>query len=147
MHMHRRALAFLAASCALPAFAQQGAMGRWTTIDDATGKPKSVVEVAPAADGSVSARVVRILDTSNGANPLCVKCSGANKDRPIAGMTIAWGMRQRGDTLRDGSILDPENGKVYSVRMTLVDGGRRLQVRGFLGISLLGRTQVWRREE
>lgn len=126
--------------------AQDAALGRWVTIDDASGRQKSVVEVFDAGNGSYGARVVRLLDTSRGPNPLCDKCSGSRRNQPILGMVIAWDLRRDGEGLTGGRILDPENGKTYSVRMTPVEGGRRLQVRGFLGIALLGRTQVWRRE-
>jgi len=81
-----------------------------------------------------------------GAAPLCDQGRGARRSQPILGMTIAWGLRRKGEAWEGGRILDPENGKEYSVRMTPVAGGRKLEVRGFLGFSLLGRTQVWVRE-
>ena len=62
-------------------------------------------------------------------------------------MTILWGLSQQGDEYQGGEILDPESGKIYRVKMKLIDGGKKLEVRGFIGISLLGRSQIWLREE
>lgn len=138
--------ALLCASLAWPALAVDTPVGRWRSIDDATGQPKAVIEVTQATNGTLQARIVRLIDTSKGAAPLCDKCSGARRNQPILGMTIAWGLRRKGEAWEGGRILDPENGKEYSVRMTPVAGGRKLEVRGFLGFSLLGRTQVWVRE-
>lgn len=120
--------------------------GRWRSIDDASGQPKAVIEIAETGNGTLSAKIVRILDTTDGPNPLCDRCSGARRNQPIQGMTIAWGLRRQGKAWAGGRILDPENGKEYSVRMTPIDGGKKLEVRGFLGVALLGRTQVWLRE-
>lgn len=138
--------ALLFASLAWPALAQDTPVGRWRSIDDATGQPKAVIEVTQATNGTLQARIVRLIDTSKGAAPLCDQCSGTRRNQPILGMTIAWGLRRKGEAWEGGRILDPENGKEYSVRMTPVAGGRKLEVRGFLGFSLLGRTQVWVRE-
>lgn len=139
-------LPLLLAALAWPALAADAPVGRWRSIDDATGQPKAVIEITQAANGTLQARIVRLLDTSKGAAPLCDKCKGARRNQPIVGMTIAWGLRRAGDAWEGGRILDPENGKEYSVRMTPVAGGRKLEVRGFLGLALLGRTQVWVRE-
>ena len=74
-------------------------------------------------------------------------CDGDRKGKPVNGMTILWGLKKDGDSWANGKILDPHNGKVYSAKMKLVEGGRKLEVRGFLGVSLLGRTQVWERQQ
>ena len=87
-----------------------------------------------------------MIDTSDGPNPLCDACSGARRDKPILGMTIAWGLKPQGKAWGGGRILDPENGKEYSVKFTPIAGGKKLEVRGFLGVALLGRTQTWLRE-
>jgi len=128
------------------AFAQNTPLGRWRSIDDATGKPKAVIEIAESENGRLSARIVRILDTKDGPNPLCDKCKGARRNKPMLGMTIAWGLKPENGVWTGGRILDPENGKEYSVKMTPIDGGAKLEVRGFLGLALLGRTQIWQRE-
>ena len=127
-------------------FAQESPVGTWTTIDDETGKPKSVVEIYEARDGSLAGRVDEILQSDRGPNPVCDKCSGANKDKPVKGMVILWGIKQKGNTWEGGKILDPASGKVYSVKVTPTEGGSKLEVRGFMGFSLLGRTQTWVRQ-
>ena len=136
-------------ACLLPlaAHAQQASpAGRWRSIDDATGKPKAVIEIHDAGNGTLSARIVQVLDTKDGPNPLCTACEGTRRNQPIVGMHIAWGLKPQGRSWGGGRILDPENGKEYSVKMTTVAGGRKLEVRGFIGMALLGRTQVWVRE-
>ncbi|GAA4780909.1 DUF2147 domain-containing protein [Lysobacter hankyongensis] len=151
--MRRTVLVWLALLCLLPvsAFAQNtpaqnSPLGRWRSIDDASGKPKAVIEIAETGNGTLSAKIVQILDTKDGPNPLCDDCTGARHNKPILGMTIAWGLKPQGKVWAGGRILDPENGKEYSVKMTPIAGGRKLEVRGFLGVALLGRTQVWLRE-
>lgn len=138
-----RLLALLLLLLPLAAFAQASPVGQWTTIDDKTQKPKSVVEIYQAKDGSLAGRVAEVLQSDRGPNPVCDKCSGDRKDKPVKGMVILWGIKQKGDVWEGGQILDPASGKVYSVKVTPVDGGRKLEVRGFMGFSLLGRTQTW----
>lgn len=139
------ALAALFAIPMLSAHAQQAATGHWTTIDDATGKPKSVVEIYPALDGSFAGRVIEILDTKNGPNPNCVKCSGNNKDKPIKDMVILWGLKPDGDGhWKGGHVLDPDNGKTYKSKLELLDGGRKLGMSGC--IAFFCRQQVWVRQ-
>lgn len=146
--MIHRPIALFALLCLLPlaALAQNTPIGRWRSIDDATGKPKAVIEVSEADNGTLSARIVQLIDTSDGPNPLCDTCTGTRHNKPILGMTIAWGLKPQGKVWSGGRILDPENGKEYSVKFTPVAGGKKLEVRGFLGVALLGRTQTWLRE-
>ncbi|GHE25507.1 DUF2147 domain-containing protein [Vulcaniibacterium thermophilum] len=144
--MRTRLIALLFLLLPLTAFAQSP-VGTWTTIDDKTKKPKSVVEIFEARDGTLSGRVVEILHSDRGPNPVCDKCSGELKNKPVKGMVILWGVRRKGNVWEGGQILDPASGKVYSVKLTPVDGGRKLDVRGFMGFSLLGRTQTWTRRD
>lgn len=146
--MIRRHFALFALLCLLQltAWAQNTPLGRWRSIDDATGKPKAVIEVFQAGNGTLSAKIVQLIDTSDGPNPLCDDCSGTRHNKPILGMTIAWGLKPQGKGWGGGRILDPENGKEYSVKMTPIASGRKLEIRGFLGVALLGRTQTWLRE-
>jgi uncharacterized protein (DUF2147 family) len=139
-------IALLLLSLPIAAFAQNTPVGKWRTIDDATGKVKSVVEITEA-NGVLQAKVLQVLDSDKGPHPLCDACKGANHNKPIEGMVIAWGLHHEGDTWDDGKIMDPKNGKVYSAKMTPIDGGKKLEVRGYMGFSLLGRTQTWIREE
>ena len=117
--------------------------GRWQTIDDETGKPKSIVEIQQAADGSLTGKVVEILQSDHGANPLCTECEGERKDQPITGMTILWDLKPDGEQVwSNGTILDPAKGKTYRSKARLLDGGNKLEVRGYIGIEATGRSQT-----
>lgn len=131
----------------LAAFAQNTPVGKWRTIDDKTGKVKSIVEVYDAGNGTIDGKVIELINSDKGPNAVCDACKGANHNKPITGMVIAWGLKQDGRTWDGGKILDPKTGKVYSARMTPIDSGKKLEVRGYMGFSLLGRTQTWIREE
>ncbi|MEF9977225.1 MAG: DUF2147 domain-containing protein [Thermomonas sp.] len=121
------------------------AVGRWKTIDDATGKAKSVVEVYTSKDGRLAGKVVEILDLKDGPNPNCDNCVGANHDKPIKGMVILWGLKADGaGKWAGGRVLDPENGKDYKAKLELLDGGRKLGMSGC--IAFICREQVWVRE-
>jgi uncharacterized protein (DUF2147 family) len=141
----------LALPLSVAAFVAQAAdtspVGRWQTIDDETGKPKSIVQIEQAGNGTLSGTVVEILQSNKGPNPLCDKCDGAQKGKPIKGMTILWGLKPDGTAVwSGGSVLDPAKGKTYKAKITLTDGGKKLQMRGYIGIEALGRTQTWVRE-
>lgn len=125
--------------------AQNSPIGRWRTIDDATGKPKSLVEIYQANDGTLAGRVVEILDLKKGPDPLCTECDGRNRDKPIRGMVILWGLKPDGQ-LRwaHGRVLDPENGKDYKAKLELQGGGQRLAMSGC--IFFMCRQQIWIRE-
>lgn len=140
-------LALPLAAASLLAQPTDSPVGRWTTIDDATGKPTSVVQIEQAANGTLSGKVVDILQSSQGPNPVCNNCTGTLKGKPIKGMTILWGLTPDGTAAwSGGSVLDPAKGKTYKAKITLTDGGRKLQMRGYVGIEALGRTQTWVRE-
>ena len=135
------------AAASLLAQATDSPVGRWKTIDDETGKPKSVVQIEQAANGTLSGKVVEILQSNHGPNPTCDKCDGALKGKPIKGMTILWGLKPDGTAVwGGGSVLDPAKGKTYKAKITLTDSGKKLQMRGYVGIEALGRTQTWIRE-
>ncbi len=143
------ALLSLASFPMLSAQAQQAPTGRWKTIDDESGKPKSVVEIYQARDGSFAAKVIQILDTKEGPDPRCVNCKGSNKDKPIKGMVILWGLKPENDDGRGGHwsggrVLDPENGKTYKSKLELLDDGRKLGMSGC--IAFFCRQQVWVRQ-
>lgn len=121
------------------------AEGQWRTIDDETGEAKSLVRVW-VEDGELQGQIVELLNPSE-PNPVCSDCEGSRKDQPIEGMTFLWGLEQDGDEWKGGRILDPANGKEYSARAKVIENGTKLEVRGFMGFALLGRTQVWERVE
>ena len=137
----RAGAVLLAAAVTLPAFAASSPVGRWQTIDDKTGKPKSIVEITDSG-GELKGKVVKLLNPSR-PNPTCDKCDGELKDKPIEGMTILWGVKKTGDNWGGGKIIDPENGKTYGVNLTPEADGSKLKVRGYIGFSALGRTQEW----
>ncbi|MGY0634543.1 DUF2147 domain-containing protein [Luteimonas sp. A478] len=123
--------------------AQQGPEGRWKTIDDETGQTKSIVEISRASNGTLLGTVVEILQSDSGPDPVCDKCSGARKGQPIQGMTILWGMTQKGEEWANGTILDPVKGRTYRSKMQM-HGDDRLGVSGC--ITFICREQVWQRE-
>lgn len=141
-------LGIATALAALPAvaFAQAAAspVGLWKTVDDETKQVKSLIRIVER-DGVLTGRVEKILSDKPDAK--CEKCTDERKDQPVLGMTIITGMTRDGDQWEHGKILDPNNGKVYSSRMKLHDGGKSLEVRGFIGVALFGRSQTWIREE
>ena len=144
-----RALAIAAALCLAgpAALAQSSPAGLWKTIDDDGKTEKSHVRIAEAG-GLLSGKVEKIADPAK-RDALCTECEGARKGQPVLGMTIIEGVKRASgaDHWDSGTILDPNNGKTYKVRMTLKDGGRVLEVRGYVGMPLLGRTQTWQRVE
>lgn len=123
------------------------AVGKWTTIDDETKKVKSIVEIYES-NGKLEGKVIQLFrKPDEDQNPKCDKCKGEKKDQPIMGMIILWGMQNKNDReWTDGEIMDPNNGKTYSCKMKLIENGKKLEVRGFLGLSLFGRTQTWERK-
>jgi len=126
------------------AVAAQTPEGRWKTIDDETGKVKSIVEITRAGDGTLRGKVVEILHSARGPNPTCDDCSGANKGKPIQGMTILWGLRDEGGgAYAGGRILDPARGKDYKAKLEML-GEDRLGVSGC--IAFFCRQQEWVRE-
>jgi uncharacterized protein (DUF2147 family) len=131
------------------AFAQMTPVGVWHTIDDETNQPKGEIRIVEK-DGVLTGIVGRALKEDPKAKPNCDKCEDDRKGQPIIGMEIIRNLTREGkDTdytwAGKGTILDPNNGKVYEVKMVPIDGGKRLQVRGYLGIFY--RTQFWTRVE
>lgn len=120
----------------------QSVIGRWKTIDDETKKPKSIVEIYEKS-GKIYGKVVEILEVEK-KNKLCQGCTGEDKDKPILGIVVIKGLEKDGDEYGGGPILDPKNGKLYKCFISL-QGKDTLKVRGYVGISLLGRTQYWYR--
>jgi uncharacterized protein (DUF2147 family) len=114
--------------------------GKWKTIDDETKQAKSIVEIYKKGDqyyGKISQLLVKP------ANPNCVECKDDRKNKPILGMEIIRGLKKDGNEFTDGTITDPKTGKTYNC--TIKRNGDKLNVRGYMGVSLLGRTQVWQK--
>ena len=139
----------LAPAALLLAFAghalADSAAGVWKTIDDKSGQPKALVQISESPDGVLTGKVVKLFTHPD---EVCSACEGEKQGKPIVGMTILWGLKKDGDDLWDnGKILDPKEGKIYSSKAKLIDGGAKLEVRGYLGVSLLGRSQTWLRQQ
>ncbi|WP_188619710.1 DUF2147 domain-containing protein [Flavobacterium suaedae] len=120
----------------------QGVVGQWKTIDDETGEAKSIVEIYEK-DGKIYGKVVKILNPAK-KDAKCTECKGSDKNKPILGMVIIKGLEKDDDEYTDGKILDPNNGKLYSCTIKL-DGKDKLEVRGYIGFSFIGRSQTWTR--
>lgn len=136
-------------SCA--AFAQNSATspaGLWKTIDDETGKPKSLLRISDS-NGEYQGRIEKLFrDPGLDPNPKCEKCEDARKDQPIVGMTVLTGLKQtEANEYTGGTILDPATGKIYKTKVSLDEDGKKLNMRAYIGVPMLGRTQVWLREQ
>ena len=163
------ALAGVLLASAVTAMAQADSpIGTWQTIDDHTGQPKALVQITQENDGALDGKVIKGLGPNDQPDRRCTACTDDRKDQLILGMTIITGLKKDGDsweggqildpengklykckmhTEDGGQILDPENGKVYKCKMHLEDGGQKLVVRGYIGVSLLGRSQTWIRQQ
>ena len=138
------AVSLFSLTLSVTASAADSAVGRWKTIDDDTGKPKSIVEITQAANGSVSGRIIELINPSK-PNPVCDKCSDDRKNKPITGMEIIRGMKADGaGKYAGGTILKPDEGKVYKSKMQLTDGGKTLEVSGC--IAFICKSQTWLRQ-
>ena len=138
----------MAFAAAAPAFAQDASpVGLWKNIDDVTGKPKALIRITENK-GEVRGQIEKLfLAAGENPNPRCDKCQGANKDQPVLGMVFMSGLRKNGDEYSGGEILDPDSGKVYRSKLTLVDGGKKINVRGYVGVPMFGRSQTWVRQD
>ena len=142
------ALILTASLSIAPAFAADDSpVGLWKNIDDATGKPKALIRITES-NGALQGKIEQLFRApGEDQNPKCDKCEGARKDQPIVGMEILSGLKKDGDEYAGGEILDPNNGKVYKSKLHLTDAGKKLSVRGYIGMPMLGRSQVWVRQE
>ena len=121
----------------------QSIIGRWVSVDDETGKDRSIVELRRSSNGTLSGTIVKIFpEPGDDPDPICDKCDGAEKNKPILGMRIINGMSEKSGVWSGGTILDPESGKTYDCKIWEEDGS--LMVRGYL--LFFYRTQEWRRE-
>jgi uncharacterized protein (DUF2147 family) len=120
------------------------AVGVWRQVDD-TGKVGALVTITEDR-GVFVGRLSRLfLDSGDDPNPICEKCPGDKLNQPLLGLVFIEGMKQSGLDYDGGTILDPETGKVYSARMSLSPNGTSLTVRGYLGLSIFGKSQTWTR--
>ncbi|MFM6958438.1 MAG: DUF2147 domain-containing protein [Acinetobacter sp.] len=123
--------------------------GMWQSIDDKTGAPKALVEIRKEANGSYVGKIVKITPRA-GYTPkeTCVDCPAPYTNKPILGLDVMTGLKQgEGLNYVNGRILDPNSGKVYSMKAKLSSNGKRLHLRGYVGVAVLGRNQIWIRDE
>ena len=136
--------AFLLSAVSSFSFAE-GIIGLWQTIDDKTGAPKGQVEIRKDANGNYVGKIVKITPRV-GYTPkeICVDCPAPYTNKPIIGLDVVTGLKSTdGFNYTSGRILDPNTGKLYSMKAKLSSNGKRLHLRGYLGISALGRNQIW----
>jgi uncharacterized protein (DUF2147 family) len=152
MHTHKFPYRLLCAiililqACPLGA-AELSPAGLWRTIDEHSGQAKGLVRIKEV-HGQYEGKIETIFPSpGDDPAPKCEKCDGARRNQPVLGLTFLWGLKKQGDEYQGGEILDPETGKIYRAKIKLADGGRKLEVRGFIGVSLFGRSQTWLREE
>ncbi|HQX61098.1 MAG: DUF2147 domain-containing protein [Rhodoferax sp.] len=133
-------------SSAAVALAQMSPVGTWNTIDDETKEIKSEVQIVDNA-GVLSGKVTKLLRKGAKQDAICDKCTDDRKDKPVLGLEIIRGAKKADgkEVWEDGKILDPEKGANYSLRLTPIDGGKKLEVRG--SVFGIGRTQTWVRAQ
>lgn len=114
----------------------------WQTIDDETKQPKAIVKFTEQKDGSLTASIQKYLVA--GQEDACSKCEGTYHNKSLKGLTIVRNLKNVGGTNYDnGSILDPKSGKTYKLKAELIEGGKKLKLRGYIGVAALGRNQTW----
>ena len=132
--MRKLIIGVAAALLANLTLASDSPVGRWKIWEESGELKGKILKIIPVKPG----------DDPNGK---CDKCPGDKKGKPITGMTFLWGLKKDGGEFKGGEILDPESGDVYKAKMKLVDDGKKLDVRGFIGFALIGRTQTWLRDQ
>ena len=119
-------------------------VGLWRTVDDKTGQPRGTIRIYAQAE-ELFARIESTVNPKD-ATEVCDQCPGDRKNKPIRGLVIMRNMKKVADEWTGGDILDPDNGFLYRCRFRMVENGTKLVLRGYLGFSLIGRSQTWIRE-
>jgi uncharacterized protein (DUF2147 family) len=139
------ALTMVAALTSSAAWADNASpVGLWRNVDDVSGKPRALIRITES-NGTLQGKIEKVFLAPN-ESPTCTKCDGALKNAPVIGLVILSGLKKDGAEYTS-QILDPDSGKVYSSKIQLTDGGKKLNVRGYIGVSMLGRSQIWQRQE
>ena len=128
--------------------AQNTPLGVWKTIDDKTKTERAQIRITEAG-GVFSGKLEKLLAADAKQDALCDKCSDDRKDKPMVGLEVVRSVK-KGDaenTWDGGTILDAAEGKIYKVRLQPTDGGKKMEVRGYIGAPMFGRTQTWIRVE
>jgi uncharacterized protein (DUF2147 family) len=140
-------MALNAAAWAATAGSEPTAVGLWEQVDEKSGKAESWFNIVEK-DGVYTGTIVKMFQKPGDPPPeswRCSKCEGAEKDQPVLGLALVKGMKRKGMKYEDGTIMDPRDGKVYSALMELSPDNKHLEVRGYFGVALLGRSQTWNR--
>ena len=140
-------LALNAAAWAAPVGGEPTAAGLWEQVDEKTGKAESWFNIAEK-DGVYIGTIVKMFQKPGDPPPeawRCSKCEGAEKDAPVLGLALVKGMKRTGMKYEDGTIMDPRDGTVYRALMELSPDNKRLEVRGYVGLAVFGRSQTWNR--
>jgi uncharacterized protein (DUF2147 family) len=140
-------LAFTGTSALAAAQVPTTPAGTWQQYDDKKGDLRSIVRIDISGGELTGTIVETFARAGEPPHTTCDKCPGEFKDRPIVGLRFLWGLRGSGREWGGGRVLDPEEGKIYKVKLELSEDGRTLDVRGYIGFALLGRTQRWKRAE
>jgi uncharacterized protein (DUF2147 family) len=139
------AIIMLGAAGASLRAAEPSAVGLWEQVDEKSGKPESWFKITER-NGAYEGNIVKIFfKPGEDENWVCDKCEGAERGKPVLGLALIKGMQRNGTSYENGTIMDPRDGAVYRALMKLSPDGQKLEVRGYLGISLFGRSQVWNR--
>lgn len=124
--------------------------GLWSQVDEKTGKVQALVRIVEIAPEQYEGFIEKIfIAPGEDPNPRCEDCKGTRRNQPVLGMRIITGLKRassKGELYHHGEILDPDSGDTYRLKITLLDSGKKLDVRGFVGIALFGRSQIWLRE-
>lgn len=116
-------------------------VGTWTTIDDKTGQKRAEVRLELQENGELTGKILKVYK-QKGDTGVCKNCPGSFKNKPIKGLTFLWGLQKKRPGLwTGGHVLDAKSGKIYNAKITVKEN--RLYLRGYMGLSMLGRTQVW----
>jgi len=142
--MFRSTIAIMIGLSSVAAMAQMTPVGLWKTISDKDGAVTSEVRITEV-NGVVSGNIEKTYRADTKPDAKCIECKDDRKDQPIIGLEIMRGLKKTEgkDVWEGGTIVDPDSGTVYKARVTPIEGGRKLEMRGFVGFALLGRTQTW----
>ena len=130
----------IASFCAAAALAQNSAVGNWTYVDG----PKTTYITTTEEGGQLKAKITKVTkDGKDDPSATCAKCSGDNKDKPLAGLLILWDTKKDGENWKDGKLLDPESGRQVAGKVEVLEGGKKLNVKG--SVAFISKTQAWTR--
>ena len=140
-------LFFLSYCCFVSIVSANELVGLWKTIDDTTRQPKALIQIEENSDHTLSGRIIKLFSQTNQPPAvLCTHCEGEKKNQPLIGMVILEHLKQSKENEKawiNGQILDPKNGKNYHCNVQLLENGQKLQVRGYIGLPVFGRSQIW----